>query len=161
MPMHMHMHMHMTKPLRLIGLSLALCAVQPSLAGPQASVVGEWRGIAGPERLIFRADGMVRTCFGANSKGNAAMGAWAELAPGRYRITFTHAISPGCAAKPQVIRKYQVEILGLATATAKSNELALYVSGEGPPDRYARVTAAAAVNSTTAGNTATTATTMR
>ena len=151
--------MPMTKTLRLIGLSLALCAMQPSLAGPQASVVGEWRGIAGPERLIFRADGMVRTCFGANSKGNAAMGAWAELSPGRYRITFTHAISPSCDATPRVIRKYQVEILGLATATvtAKTNELALYVSGEGPPDRYARVAAAAAVNSTTAGNTATTA----
>lgn len=135
------------KPLFLLGLLLALGTAQPAAAAPPA-VVGEWRGIAGPEHLIFRQDGLVRTCFGEGAKGNAAMGSWTELSPGRFRIIFTHAISPGCDGTPRMIRKYQVEILGLVTATvtAKTTELALFVSGEGPPDRYTRVAATVATS---------------
>lgn len=135
------------KTLRTLSLPLALCAAHTSAGAQPNTVVGEWRGIAGPEHLIFRSNGLVRTCFGPNTKGNAAMGGWTELSPGRYRITFTHAISPNCDTTPQVIRKYQVEILGLATVSPKATELALFVSGEGPPDRYARVGASAAANS--------------
>ncbi len=138
--------MFMIKTLRTLSLPLALCAAHASVGAQPSTVVGEWRGMAGPEHLIFRSNGLVRTCFGPNTKGNAAMGGWTELAPGRYRITFTHAISPNCDTPPQVIRKYQVEILGLATVTAKATELALFVSGEGPPDRYARVGAGAAAS---------------
>ena len=135
------------KTLRLLSAPLVLCAAQASAGGAlPGTVVGEWRSLAGPEHLIFRSNGLVRTCFDANTKGNAAMGGWTELSPGRYRITFTHAISPSCDGPPQMIRKYQVEILGLATVTAKATELALFVSGEGPPDRYARVAASAAAN---------------
>ena len=143
--------MRMTNRLLLLSLPVLLCTAQAGVAALPPTVVGEWRGIDGPEHLIFRADGLVRTCFGPNTQGNAAMGGWTALTPGRYRISFTHAISPGCDASPRLIRKYQVEILGVATMTANGNGLSLFVSGEGPPDRYARVAAGAAAGTNPAG----------
>lgn len=127
---------------------LLLCTATVGAQADPGRIVGEWRGVAGPERLIFRADGLVRTCFGSSkAKGNAAIGSWKELQPGRFRVVFTHAGPADCDAAPNPTRKYQVEILGFATATAgaptKAAEVALFVSGEGPPDRYARAGSAA------------------
>ena len=41
----------------------------------------------------------------------------------------------------EVLRRYQLSIVG--NATASRSELALYVSGEFPPDRFVRAPAAA------------------
>lgn len=87
--------------------------------------------------MVFKSNGYLRTCFGGGGKGNAAMGTWSEKKPGRFVVEFTHAISPSCAALPVMQHKYAVKIVGYATVSKA--ELALFVSGEFPPDRYVKV----------------------
>ncbi len=118
--------------LTVLGVTLCLPAAQ---ADP-SDITGTWVGTAKPERLIFKSNGYLRTCIGAGSKGNAAMGSWSETQPGKVRIEFAYAISPGCDTEPKVLYKYQEKIVGQARVT--QSELALFVSGEFPPDTYRR-----------------------
>lgn len=106
--------------------------------GPQ--VAGIWASQSTPEHMVFKSNGFVRTCFAGAAKGNAAMGSWSEKQPGKIVVEFTHAVSPSCVSAPVVQRKYAVKIVGYATVT--DTELALFVSGEFPPDRYVKVEAA-------------------
>ncbi len=124
----------MSKTKILIGLTLLASSSAPWAGGEK--VVGAWQSLSGGEQLIFKPNGYLRTCFTTKKRGSAAMGSWRETAPGKYRIEFTHAISSPCNTEPNVLYTYQVKIVGSALATP--TEVALFVSGEGPPDRYAR-----------------------
>lgn len=119
--------------LTFLGVTLCMTAAQ---ADPSA-ITGTWVGNAKPERLIFKSNGYLRTCISAGSKGNAAMGSWSETQPGKIRVEFAYAISPSCDTEPRVLYKYQEKIVGQARVT--KSELALFVSGEFPPDTYQRL----------------------
>ena len=128
-------------------MKLVVLAVSAALAGgaglaraggPQ--VTGTWASKSTSEHMVFKSNGYLRTCFGGAAKGNAAMGSWSEKEPGKIVVEFTHAISPSCATAPVMQHKYAVKIVGYATVSKA--ELALFVSGEFPPDRYLKVEAA-------------------
>ena len=111
-------------------------------AQPQPDpIVGRWVSVSGAEQIEVKANGYVRTCFVGNQPGSASMGAWTRSAQGGYRVEFTHAISRNCADDPRLLRRYELSIVG--NATASGSELALYVSGEFPPDRFVRAPAPA------------------
>ena len=111
-------------------------------AQPQPDpIVGRWVSVSGAEQIEVKANGYVRTCFVGNKPGSASMGAWTRSAQGGYRVEFTHAISRNCAADPRLLRRYELSIVG--NATVSRHELALYVSGEFPPDRFVRAPAPA------------------
>ena len=104
-------------------------------------IVGRWVSVSGAEQIEIKANGYVRTCFVGNKPGSASMGAWTRKAQGGYRVEFTHAISRNCADDPHMLRRYELSIVG--NATASRSELALYVTGEFPPDRFVRAPATA------------------
>jgi len=83
----------------------------------------------------------VRTCFAGGRTGNAAMGQWKRLAPGRCTVEFTHTAKPACNAPPQPLHKHPVSIVGQVVVS--KGELSLFVSGEFPPDTYRPASAAA------------------
>ena len=115
---------------------------QAAAAQPQSDpIVGRWVSVSGAEQIEVKANGYVRTCFVGNHPGSASMGVWTRTAQGSYRVEFTHAISRNCADDPRMLRRYELSIVG--NATASRNELALYVSGEFPPDRFVRAPASA------------------
>ena len=111
-------------------------------AQPQTDpIVGRWVSVSGAEQIEVKANGFVRTCFVGNKAGSASMGAWTRNVQGGYRVEFTHAISRNCADDPRMLRRYELSIVG--NVTASRTELALYVSGEFPPDRFVRAPASA------------------
>ena len=110
---------------------------QPAVAlGAADPIIGRWVSVSGNEALEVKPTGFLRNCFIGNKPGSASMGAWTRTAPGKYRVEFTHAITRGCDDTPRTLRRYEMSILG--HATANRDELALYVSGEFPPDRFVR-----------------------
>lgn len=121
-------------------LLVAGCLGTAAQAQPDA-IIGRWVSVSGAEQMEIKANGYVRTCFVGNKPGSASMGAWTRTAEGGYRVEFTHAISRNCADDPHLLRRYQLSIVG--NATASRGELALYVSGEFPPDRFVRAPATA------------------
>lgn len=128
----------------LLAWALAWLLAQPEAlaAGPAASpaepagntITGTWASTTGAERLVFLPGGYFRTCFTNGRQGNAAMGRWKRLGPGRYAVEFTHTATPACDAPPQAIRQHPASILG--QVLVQQGELSLYVSGEFPPDVY-------------------------
>ncbi len=124
---------------------LALSAPPAVAAGPAetgpTSIIGNWASTSGPERLVFMPGGYFRTCFAGGKQGNAAMGQWKRLAPGRYAVEFTHTATPDCKGPLHPIRKHPASIVGQVLIS--QGELALYVSGEFPPDLYKPVGQAA------------------
>ena len=102
--------------------------------GAGNTITGAWASTTGAERLIFLPGGYFRTCFAGGKKGNAGMGQWKRLAPGRYAVEFTHTAAPACNAPPQPLHKHPVSIVGQVLVS--KGELSLFVSGEFPPDVY-------------------------
>ena len=120
---------------------LAGCCLGAVAQLPPDPIVGRWVSVSSAEQIEVKANGYVRTCFVGNQPGSASMGAWTRSAQGGYRVEFTHAISRNCADDPRLLRRYELSIVG--NATASRSELALYVSGEFPPDRFVRAPAPA------------------
>ena len=117
-------------------------------AGPAARaqmavdpIVGRWVSVSGREQVEIKSNGYVRTCFVGSKPGSASMGLWTRLPAGNYRIEFSHAITPACGDGARLLRRYELSIIG--NAQASRQELALYLSGEFPPDRFVRLTASA------------------
>ncbi len=130
-------------PALLVGLLVLLPASGPVAAAEPAglNITGTWASTTGAERLVFLPGGYFRTCFAGGKPGNAAMGQWKRLAPGRYAVEFTHTAAPDCQGALRPIRKHAASIVGQALIS--KGELALYVSGEFPPDLYRPVATAA------------------
>ena len=120
---------------------LAACCLAAPAQTPLDPIIGRWVSVAGAEQIEIKANGFVRTCFAGNKPGSASMGAWTRKPQGGYQVEFTHAITRNCADDPHLLRRYELSIVG--NATASRNELALYVSGEFPPDRFVRAPAPA------------------
>ena len=120
---------------------LAACCLATSAQSQPDPIIGRWVSVSGAEQLEIKANGFVRTCFAGNKPGSASMGAWTRKPQGGYRVEFTHAITRNCADDPHLLRRYELSIVG--NATASRTELALYVSGEFPPDRFVRAPAPA------------------
>lgn len=118
------------------AILLAGCCLAATAQPPPDPIVGRWSSVSGAEQIEVKANGYVRTCFVGNKPGSASMGAWTRNALGAYRVEFTHAISRNCADVPRMLRRYELSIVG--SATVSRSELALYVSGEFPPDRFVR-----------------------
>lgn len=120
----------------LAGLALVgqLAAAAGPVDGVSTSITGTWASTTGQERLVFMPGGYFRTCFAGGKQGNAAMGQWRRLAPGRYAVEFTHTATPDCKGPLHPIRQHPASILGQVLIS--KGELALYVSGEFPPDLY-------------------------
>lgn len=115
--------------------TLAPPAAAAGAAAPvRGGIVGSWASTRGSERLVFMASGHFRSCFVGSPSGNAAMGQWTRLAPGRYTVEFTHTANADCKAPLQPIHKHPASIVG--QVMINQGELALYVSGEFPPDLY-------------------------
>ncbi len=116
----------------------AVLALAGLLAGPVAAsgegITGTWASLRGAERLVFLPGGYFRTCFVGGRQGNAAMGQWKRLSAGLYAVEFTHTATPDCNGPLQSIRKHPASIRGQVRIS--QGELALYVSGEFPPDLY-------------------------
>ena len=129
----------------------ALLLVAAALAGPlmlararpanaarapagDRGLTGSWVSTSGPERIVFSADGHFRTCIAGGRQGNAALGLWRREAPGRYVVEFTHTAAPDCSRPAQPLRQHRASIVGQVLLS--HGELALYVSGEFPPDIY-------------------------
>ena len=112
------------------GAALPAAAAEPARPG----ITGTWASTSGDERLVFMPGGYVRTCFAGGKPGNAAMGQWKRVGPGRYTVEFTHTATPDCKALLRPIRKHAASIVG--QVLVERGELALYVSGEFPPDIY-------------------------
>ena len=125
-----------------VGLlcSAAQAQAQAPVRAATDSIVGRWVSVSGAEQIEIKANGYLRNCFVGNKPGSASMGAWTRTGPGRYRIEFTHAVSRGCADDPRMLRRYELSIIGQATASR--DELALFVSGEFPPDNFVRAPSA-------------------
>ena len=126
-------------PLLVLAPAWALAMVAPlaaagSVEPVRGGIIGSWASTHGAERLVFMPDGHFRSCFASGKTGNAAMGQWKRLAPGRYAVEFTHTATPDCKAPLQAIRKHPASIVGQVMIS--KGELALYVSGEFPPDLY-------------------------
>ena len=111
-------------------------AAEPVDAGSGA-IIGNWASTNSAERLVFTPGGQFHSCFAGGLKGNAAIGRWTRQAPGRYVVEFTHTATPDCKAPARPIRKHAASIVGQVTVS--QGELALYVSGEFPPDLYRAV----------------------
>lgn len=123
------------------ALLLAGCGLA-AWAQPQPEpIVGRWTSVSGAEQIEVKANGFVRTCFIGNKPGSASMGAWTRKPQGGYRVEFTHAITRNCSDDPRPLRRYELSIVG--SVTASRSELALFVSGEFPPDRFVRAPAPA------------------
>ncbi len=123
---------------------VALLAWSGPVAWAQAPVdpiVGRWVSLSGREQVEIKTNGYVRTCFVGNKPGSASMGFWTRLPTGHYRIEFSHAVTPACGMTSRLLRRYELSIVG--NATASHQELALYLSGEFPPDRFVRLPASA------------------
>ncbi len=136
----------------LAGLVAGLAAATTALAQPVLQprspnrlqpdpIVGRWVSVSGNEQVEIKANGYVRTCFVGNKPGSASMGAWSRTPQGAYRVEFSHAVTPRCGDESRLLRRYELSIIG--NATANRNELALYLSGEFPPDRFVRAPDAA------------------
>ena len=97
-------------------------------------ITGNWVSTNGPERIVFMPDGRFRTCTAGGRLGDAALGLWKRQAPGRYQIEFTHTAEPDCSRPAQPLRQHRASIVG--QVQINRGELALYVSGEFPPDIY-------------------------
>lgn len=118
-------------------LLAALSAAIPAVATaepPVQGITGTWASTTGAERLVFMPGGYVRTCFANGQPGNAAMGHWTRVGPGRYTVEFTHTAAPDCKALLRPIHKHAASILG--QVRIRQGELALYVSGESPPETF-------------------------
>lgn len=126
--------------LRAVWLAVwGLAAASSQGQAPADPIIGRWQGASGSEQMEIKANGFVRTCFVGNKPGSASMGAWTRLPQGNYRIELSHAITPRCGDGSRMLRRYELSIVGNATVSA--NELALFVSGEFPPDRFVRMRA--------------------
>jgi hypothetical protein len=128
----------------VLGLPAAAWAAGPAPENGSRianNITGTWASTTGAERLIFLPGGYFRTCFAGGKPGNASMGQWKRLSVGRYAIEFTHTAKAACNAPPQPIRKHRASILGQVLVS--KGELALYVSGEFPPDLYRPISSAA------------------
>lgn len=112
------------------GAALPVAAADPGRSG----ITGTWASTSGAERLVFMPGGYFRTCFAGGKPGNAAMGQWKRVGPGRYTVEFTHTATPDCKGLLRPIRKHAASIVG--QVLVERGELALYVSGEFPPDIY-------------------------
>ena len=117
-------------------VTLAPLMVTPAYAAPP-DIVGTWKNIATPERLVIQGNGLLSSCYVGSITGNAAKGWWVQTRPGQFKVVFTHAVAASCGPAQKTLRKYQNSIVGQFTSSA--SELALFVSGEGPPDRFRRV----------------------
>lgn len=125
-----------------LAAGLAGTAPAPARATPKAArgddgsslIAGTWAGVRGAERLVFQAGGLVRSCFAAGHRGNASIGRWWRLAAGRYEIEFTHTASADCSQPARPLRRHPASIVG--QVRVDGGELALFVSGEFPPDLY-------------------------
>ena len=123
-------------------VALAAAAAGPNARPPAApadpvapvNITGTWASTSGPERLVFLPGGYFRTCFANGQRGNAAMGVWKRTAPGRYTVEFTHTAAADCNAPLKPLRQHAASILG--QVLIDRGVLALYVSGEFPPDLY-------------------------
>jgi hypothetical protein len=125
--------------------AVAALARPPGPAKPVAgdtAITGRWASIRGAERIEFTPDGRFRTCMADGRRGNAALGLWRRQAPGRYLVEFTHTAAPDCGRPAQALRQHPASIVGQALLSP--GELALYVSGEFPPDLYRPVAPVAA-----------------
>ena len=120
---------------------LAAASLGPAAQPQPDPIIGRWVSVSGAEQIEVKANGFVRTCFVGNKPGSASMGAWTRNPQGGYRVEFTHAITRNCTDDPRLLRRYELSIVG--NATASRSELALYVSGEFPPDRFVRAPALA------------------
>ena len=118
----------------LLPATAALAKQPAGSAVADAGITGTWVSTTGPERLVFAAGGNVRSCFAPGKAGNAAMGRWKTVSPGRYLVEFTHVANADCQAEARPIRKHPASIRG--TVLISQGELALFVSGEFPPDLY-------------------------
>jgi hypothetical protein len=107
-------------------------AAEPGSA--PAGIIGTWVRAGGAERLVVLPGGYLRTCFVGSQRGNAAMGAWRRLGPGRYAVEFTHVAAPACSSPPTALHAHPASIQGIAVIGR--GELALHVSGEFPPELY-------------------------
>jgi len=127
----------------LIGVTglIGLLALPARAQAPAEPIVGRWVSVSGAEQIEIKANGFLRNCFVGNKPGSASMGAWTRTGPGKYRIELTHAVTRACSDEPRMQRRYELSIVG--QATAKRDELALYLSGEFPPDRFVRAGAPA------------------
>jgi hypothetical protein len=116
------------------GVAQAVPATDAAADAQPGGIIGTWAGVASAERMVFLPGGYLRTCFAGKQRGNAAMGQWRRLGPGRYAVEFTHVAASDCSRPPQPIRQHPVSIQGLVMISR--GELALHVSGEFPPDLY-------------------------
>ncbi|MDH4391091.1 MAG: hypothetical protein QE285_06670 [Aquabacterium sp.] len=112
------------------GATLPAAAADP----PRTGITGTWASTATAERIVFMPGGYFRTCFAGGKSGNAAMGQWKRIGPNRYTVEFTHTATPDCKAMLRPIRQHPASIIG--QVLIQRGELALYVSGEFPPDIY-------------------------
>lgn len=103
-------------------------------AAGDPAITGQWASTSASERIEFMPDGRFRTCMAGGRRGNAALGVWRRQAPGRYVVEFTHTAAPDCSRPAQPLRQHRASIVGQALISR--GELALYVSGEFPPDIY-------------------------
>jgi hypothetical protein len=122
----------------LAGLLAGSVAAADAAAVPAEIITGTWASTRGAERLVFMPGGYFRTCFVNGRQGNAAMGQWKRLSAGLYAVEFTHTATPDCNSPLQPIRKHPASIRGQVRLS--QGELALYVSGEFPPDLYRPLT---------------------
>lgn len=118
-----------------LGIVAALATLAPQLAMAQEiGLTGAWASTRTNERLVFSPGGFVRSCYGGNKAGNAALGQWKTVSPGRVAIEFTHATVSDCKLVAQPLRKFQVSVQGQAMLA--KGELALFLGGEFPPDIF-------------------------
>ena len=130
------------RPLLCAGALACIGAVaQAQTQGSVDPIVGRWVSVSGREQVEVKANGYVRTCFVGSKPGSASMGFWTRLPQGNYRIEFSHAVTPACSDASRLLRRYELNIVG--NATASRQELALFLSGEFPPDRFVRMPAPA------------------
>lgn len=120
-----------------LATGLCACLIPDGARADPPRIVGTWASRTTAERLIFKSNGYVRSCWGNGGKGNAAMGSWSQPQPGRFKVEFTHAITANCATEPTLLHPYQASISGAVNIV--NAELSLFVSGEFPPDRYLRL----------------------
>lgn len=118
----------------LVAVGATAWAADTASAGDVTGITGTWASTTSTERLIFLPGGYFRTCFAGGKPGNAAMGQWKRLSAGRFAVEFTHTATPDCNGPLQPIRKHAASILG--QVLIDHGELALFVSGEFPPDLY-------------------------
>lgn len=136
------------RPARRTAAAAALCAcllatphtmAQAVLAQAAANapdVLGTWYSQRSRERLSFGRNGELWSCFEGKAKDKVARGYWKELAPGRFKLYFTHIGLADCSFVGARERRMQVAIEAIAAINGL--RLELFNSGEFPPDVYAR-----------------------